>query len=371
MFFIHFSTFLGIVFLVFAAILFLKKTPIHKANIYLAATFFLMSTCGFWLSFLNYAMVTQNYHLLIYYYPFSLAIIMFIGPTIYWYIKTLIIPNFKLSLLVFIKHALPAVPAIVYIIYFSLLTPDNRIEWLLKDYITVRHSEYYINILFYIQLVFYILLSLRIVLIQLKKTRWIIFNHKIVDIQWTKNFFIIALTSFVGKVIVCIWINSDKVNTQIGLLLMDVLFVYFFIQSVWKTGLFMQSYQETPKSAHPSIKIEPDKVKRYIDSILDVMQERKLYLLENCTLDDLSEALNISKHQLSHILNTHFNRNFTEFVNEYRIRYACELLSDKKNNHLTIEALGLMCGFGSKTSFNRAFKKQMDQTPTEYKQSLT
>jgi AraC-like DNA-binding protein len=150
---------------------------------------------------------------------------------------------------------------------------------------------------------------------------------------------------------------------------MDVLFVYLFVNSIWKTGLFIDNYTELPKSVSVSLKLQKETVENYFTILAETMDRNKLYLSENCTIDDVAEAVQIAKHHLSYILNSHLNKSFSDFINEYRIKYACQLIKDKNQGHLTLEAIGLKCGFGSKTTFNRAFKKHSGLTPSEYKRS--
>lgn len=365
---LYFSLFFDIIFLIFSVILLLKKSPVKQANNLLAITFLLMSGCGFWLTFLNYAMDVNSHELLTFYYPFSLVIVMFIGPSIYFYVRLLFGYSDSIYKFRVWSHALPALPAIGYVVYFATLSTDDRVFWLISDYENVRWQEYAINILFYVQLTCYILLCFYMVQKQLRKSHFIEFNGKQIDILWLRYFFGIALSVFALKTVICIWINSDRVNTLIGLFLMDVIFVYFFIQSLWKTGLFTQTYLELPKSQMPTLKIAGEVTDAYIKTLLNVIEQDKIYLSANCTIEEVADSCNIPRHHLSHILNTTLEKSFTDFINEYRIRHACLLLTDDSRQHFTIEALGQECGFGSKASFNRAFKKYAGCTPSEYRQ---
>ena len=365
---LSFSLFFDIIFLIFSLILLIKNSPVKKANNLLGITFMLMAICGFWLTYLNYAMSQSKLEMLKYYFPVSLILVMFIGPFIYFYVRLLFNYQVKFRMFSVWGHSLPALPAVTYVIYFTILPINERINWLVNDYEKVRWQEYAINILFYIQLTIYVILCFFMVQKQIKKSRNIKFNSKLVDILWLRYFFAIALVGFIIKSVICTWINSDRVNTQIGLFYMDALFTYFFIQSVWKTGLFTQMYAEIPKSAVPTIKIADEVTDAYLQALMKVIERDKLYLSENCTIEEVAESICIPKHHLSHIINNKLNKGFADFMNEYRIRHACLLLVDDRWSHLTLEALGKECGFGSKTSFNRVFKKHTGSTPSEYKQ---
>ena len=65
-------------------------------------------------------------------------------------------------------------------------------------------------------------------------------------------------------------------------------------------------------------------------------------------------------------VNKKVGKNFYDFVNQYRLEEFKRLLSDPKNRNLTLLSLAIDCGFNSKSSFNRHFKKVTGQTPSQY-----
>ncbi|MGL4632494.1 MAG: helix-turn-helix domain-containing protein [Leadbetterella sp.] len=99
----------------------------------------------------------------------------------------------------------------------------------------------------------------------------------------------------------------------------------------------------------------------------EVMKTKELFKNPNLKLNDLAKEIHVSGHQLSQFLNDNLDKNFTLFINEYRIKAACQALSSKSN--LTIEAIADEVGFNSKSTFFTAFKKIMGTTPTGYQQN--
>lgn len=95
-----------------------------------------------------------------------------------------------------------------------------------------------------------------------------------------------------------------------------------------------------------------------------IMIEKEWYKNSNLSLQDLSQELNISSHQLSQFLNSNLNKNFTSFVNEFRINEACKIITS--NDKLTLESIGYDVGFNSKSTFFAAFKKHTGTTPLNY-----
>ncbi len=104
-----------------------------------------------------------------------------------------------------------------------------------------------------------------------------------------------------------------------------------------------------------------------VERIVTAMEESKLYLNPELTLEQLAEQTRIQPRLVSTIINRRFNKNFFEFTNSYRVNHAKNLLrtSDKGVSMLDIMADS---GFNSKSAFNRFFKKYTEMTPTQYRQ---
>ena len=97
-----------------------------------------------------------------------------------------------------------------------------------------------------------------------------------------------------------------------------------------------------------------------------IMKEEKPFLDHKLTLKTLAERLNIHPNYLSQLINERFERNFFDFINTARIEEFKELVQKPGSQNLTILALAIECGFSSKSSFNKFFKKSTGKTPSEY-----
>ncbi len=98
-----------------------------------------------------------------------------------------------------------------------------------------------------------------------------------------------------------------------------------------------------------------------------VMETEKIYMDSGLTLPRLAQKLSVSLHSLSREINNYYNQNFTEYINSFRIEEACKMLSSDIYDNLTIEGIAYDCGFNSLSSFNSAFKKQMNLTPSQFR----
>lgn len=105
-------------------------------------------------------------------------------------------------------------------------------------------------------------------------------------------------------------------------------------------------------------------------SLCNVMREKKSYRDPDFRLNDLADAVEKSLHHVSQVINQKKGISYSDFVNQFRIEEAQELLSSPKSKQLTILAIAYEVGFNSKTAFYNAFKKQTGLTPSEFKQQL-
>ncbi len=84
-------------------------------------------------------------------------------------------------------------------------------------------------------------------------------------------------------------------------------------------------------------------------------------------ISDLSKELEIPTYILSAFINQAFGKNFNEWVNEYRVHYLKGLLQQNPDyRKYTLEALGKLAGFNSRTTFIAAVKKTTRRTPSEF-----
>ncbi|MDJ1483655.1 helix-turn-helix domain-containing protein [Cytophagaceae bacterium YF14B1] len=124
--------------------------------------------------------------------------------------------------------------------------------------------------------------------------------------------------------------------------------------------------EEIPKNKYQKSTLTNDVADTYLKQLAHLMENEKLYLRQELTIQDLAERTGISRHQLSQLINERLEKNFYDFVNEYRVKEAQRMLVDPKYKHLTTLAISGEAGFNSKATFNAVFKKITGQTPSEY-----
>ncbi|NPD45591.1 AraC family transcriptional regulator [Lentimicrobium sp. S6] len=69
---------------------------------------------------------------------------------------------------------------------------------------------------------------------------------------------------------------------------------------------------------------------------------------------------------MSNIINQKHQKNFYEFVNQFRVEEVKKMMIDPQNKHLKLISLAYDAGFNSKASFNRIFKQTTSMTPSQF-----
>lgn len=103
--------------------------------------------------------------------------------------------------------------------------------------------------------------------------------------------------------------------------------------------------------------------------LLNTINKDKLYLNPNLSLKELGKTINLHPNKLSWLLNAEFNKNFNDFINQYRLVYFKKIAIDPKFKHITILGLAYDSGFNSKSVFNTSFKKLEGITPSQWVKS--
>ena len=91
-------------------------------------------------------------------------------------------------------------------------------------------------------------------------------------------------------------------------------------------------------------------------------------LRPDLTLPKLAQKVGCSGNHLSQVINSEFGTSFFEYLNQYRIDYAKELLSRNNGHSSSILNIAFTVGFNSNSAFYSAFKKRVGITPAQYRQ---
>lgn len=167
-------------------------------------------------------------------------------------------------------------------------------------------------------------------------------------------------------------------STHLTFVVIGIVFYIIAYNFMTQPEVFGYQYKKQVIEEEPDIEA-PLAAGKYIRSSLDsteiesiaarliaFMEAQKPYLMPDLNAEELAEGIQITKHALSQVLNGHFQKNFFDFINDYRIEDAKKRLIDPAFAHLTIRGIALDAGFKSKSTFYTLFKEYTGISPTEY-----
>ena len=210
-----------------------------------------------------------------------------------------------------------------------------------------------------------------------------------ISFRWFRNFLIALTFTVVANLVVNVidlWLDLDFWHDWWGNLVTVVLIYYVSIQGYAQAQMARKLHFNPDESrvspimvpidiasaqpvlmteVSPAKALTPDLSER-LTHLLMYMTDEKPYLHPDLSLTDLSRQLHTNPVLLSQLINSGAGRNFNDFVNQYRVEEFKRQVRNSANAHLSFLGLALDCGFNSKATFNRAFKKFTGLSPKEY-----
>jgi AraC-like DNA-binding protein len=134
-----------------------------------------------------------------------------------------------------------------------------------------------------------------------------------------------------------------------------------------QSKIFNDLDQNSEKPKYLTSSLSEDDARKYIKSLLNLMEKDRPWLDEKLTISELADKLKMQRHHLTQIINENLGKNFYTFINEYRLEEVKKMIADPKKQNYTILAIAYECGFNSKSTFNTLFKNYTGLTPSDYR----
>jgi AraC-like DNA-binding protein len=322
-------------------------------------------------------------------------------PLMFLYVKKMTEAEFKLRLKSFV-HFIPAL--IVFLmqigLYIGLSAADKQLLLKSKEFISDTPSlatflsVYYFSIaILFFQILFY---AVAMIIKLVKHRRNILKEYSYKDkitLNWLFAFVILYLLYFALEIIIFLFPSLNVSEPTY----FSIVSVHIFIVGIWGLRqreiylkrssvilspdevLIGKKKKEEPQdvvkvvekktsvSERKQVLLTDSQKDELAEKITSLMKDKKLYLNDELSLEDLASELYIHKNYISYVINEAFEMNFYNYINTYRIEDAKRMLLDKSFDNLSIEGIAKSCGYKSRNVFYPVFKKFEGVTPLEFK----
>ncbi|UOE47466.1 helix-turn-helix domain-containing protein [Mucilaginibacter sp. SMC90] len=295
---------------------------------------------------------------------------MALGPMIYFYTRSLVQGNKKLTLkstLHFLPVLLDCRPQFVFLLYETGILSIPRVTAFYADD-RVQNFLFQHSVIFdlpvLISLLAYSIVSYTIVARASKNEGIDTFRRD--DLKWLRTF-LYLIFALIAILFISVSITALPAWNKPYLYLPAIVMVYYLgmrllIRQKRMTNEDVIAYNRPQPKSH----FAATDAGEYQRGLIALMESEKLYLNPALKVDLVAARLGISEKQLSNLLNQHIGKSFNDFINEYRIQEAMNKLGDHSLRQYTIAAIALDCGFNSIATFQRCFKQFTGITPSAY-----
>ncbi len=303
-------------------------------------------------------------------YRMSSIAVLLLGPLLLFYFKSLS-SGFKFKIKD-VLHLLPTLGLLFFLIPIYILPANEKFKMMLGI------NELYINydIGIFSTKVLSLIIYTFLINSFLKKRKKSIEGHpESLKRNWESSIFNIYVAYIVSYVL-----YGVSILTQIGQLsmviyhIMVALMCFMLIYIVYmgyvqpdifsnthiplKKRLFSEKYKKSGLTDNLSNELK--------ENLIKLLVEDKIFKESSINLETLALKLNTTRHNASQIINEHFKMNFFELINKFRINEAIKILEEDVNGNLNIIDIAYEVGYNNKVTFNKAFKKETNTTPSEY-----
>ena len=283
-----------------------------------------------------------------------------IGPLLYLYVMSFI-KNKQKFYYYDVVNFIPLMIVVIILIPFAF-TPDETKRGLVKMFLLEEEYKF-IQILIsavaaVVLPIFYLSLSIWQMWFR-KPSENLVYQPLVLLIS------LLILWLFLGIVGITGSVTFSKRLLELDTLIISLIIISFYLVSIRYP--YLMQYGTIPPKNKKYAKSYLDKInqKSISRQLKIIMEEEKLFCDEDLSLGRLSEAVELTKNQLSQFLNTYYGMNFNSFVNGYRVDEAKNMLLNEPKRQII--SIAFAVGFNSYSAFHMTFKKVTGQTPAEFR----
>lgn len=321
---------------------------------------------------------------------FLIDLSFFLAPLIYFYVKSITVPHFSVKK----KDLYHFIPGFLYVLFKITVFAYDATQLGFDDsqngYLVTNLEFEYTNVIFgmmiTLQMFIYLFLTAKRFYQYRKNLDHIFSNNYALQLNWIRNFLLIYIALF-------IYMSCQEL---VNILITDLSWIqewwYYLFTSIAIIYVGMVGYftDITPLNQikpdqrvvihqaiyNPSTVVKPThknsiESNERLEKLSHYMQTEKPYLDPDLNLIELARSMKMTRAQLSDTINTGLSKNFNDYINEKRVDAVKEMLKAGKHKELSLLGIAYDCGFNSKATFNRVFKKWTGNSPSQYLKQLS
>lgn len=330
----------------------------------------------------------------LFYMPFQH--LFFMGPIIFFYTQSLLNPSFQFSK----KEVLHLLPGIVYLLYIvSIWVYDKFIfgdYYFYADGLDKDFEDWYQTVGL-LSMIAYFIMSIRYYNVYKKLMYQVVSYADSILFRWIKNYLIAFLVMLLLPILFdIIRYFYPEMNSYQGswwfFLFFSIVMYYIAITGYSNPTNAVIPFKVSLFDKQPILLLDENNTEN-VESVIDIeyetfeennspeidywkskiehlIQSEKLYQNPELTLTDLAKKLETNVSVISKTINQGFRMNFNDCINTYRIEAIKDSFAKGEHKKSTLLGIAYDCGFNSKATFNRAFKKNTGKTPKEFVAAL-
>ena len=313
---------------------------------------------------------------------FLVSMDLLMAPLIFFYVKSVVTPGFRLSKK-HIKHFIPwllffMTKGVIYLYDQQQPGFDEHQNGYLVENFQWPYLDPLVTFFSSAQMLLYLAFSFQVYSIYKGEIRQFFSNTAKKELNWIRNFLLVYSFIF-GYGLLQIFIDEYVMEmswTQKWWIqfFSAVAILYFGVKGYFTDFDFLKDFKKPKTKTEPLSGSAPTTMDRTLlkrkADIQTLFQKEKIFLDPELNLNQLSQKTALNRGEVSEVINLGFGMNFNDFVNQFRIKEFKKRLSGGDHKQYSLVGLAFECGFNSKATFNRVFKKAVRLTPTEYLNSL-
>jgi len=247
-----------------------------------------------------------------------------------------------------------------YLLYIISITLIHNLLYAFNEHFESTYYKHFRFIPYYISVIFIILVIFES--LRNKENVLILSRFK------KRNEFVI-FSSILALVSVYYFFIEDPFRLPVYFTLAQNIFICIFVILFFSDHFeFKALFPSTPASNNKSqIRRESLIQKRIIEKLYTVFRNEKLFITEGIIISQLGEIINEKEYLIRRAINKELGyTNFNSFLNHYRINEARRMTNENQLKELTFQEIAYRLGYQSVATFNRAFKNETGQTPSDY-----